>query len=44
MYERAQASQQAEEPAANGASVDQRLLLASSEEEVVDAEVVDEQK
>jgi molecular chaperone DnaK len=40
MYERAQASQQAEEPSTNGASSDG----ASSEEEVVDAEVVDEQK
>jgi molecular chaperone DnaK len=40
MYERAQASQQAEEPSTNGASSDG----ASAEEEVVDAEVVDEQK
>ena len=44
MYERAQASQQQDDAGAdNGASVDQRRLVAS-EEEVVDAEVVDEQK
>ena len=41
MYERAQAAQQQAEPAANGASSDGD---APADEEVVDAEVVDEQK
>src|SRR6478736_4044027 len=45
MYERAQSQQQAEEPAANGASNSTNGANASSDdEEVVDAEVVDEQK
>jgi len=39
MYERAQASQQAEEPTSNGASSSNG---AGAEDEVVDAEVVDE--
>jgi molecular chaperone DnaK len=43
MYERAQAAQQAE-AAANGTSTNGSGDAASSEEEVVDAEVVDEQK
>src|SRR4051794_16724701 len=42
MYERAQASQQAQEPSADGASTNG--AGAAAEEEVVDAEVVDEQK
>jgi hypothetical protein len=41
MYERAQAAQQQSEPSPNGASSDGD---AAAEEEVVDAEVVDEQK
>jgi molecular chaperone DnaK len=41
MYERAQAAQQAAEPSPNGSGSDDG---APAEEEVVDAEVVDEQK
>ncbi len=40
MYERAQAAQQATEPSENGASSEN----SAGDEEVVDAEVVDEQK
>jgi hypothetical protein len=44
MYERAQAQQQADEPTANGASSSNGAGATSDDEEVVDAEVVDEQK
>jgi molecular chaperone DnaK len=44
MYERAQAQQQADEGAPTGASANGAGEASSSEEEVVDAEVVDEQK
>ena len=43
MYERAQAEQQAEAPSANG-SPNGDAAAGEAEEEVVDAEVVDEQK
>jgi molecular chaperone DnaK len=44
MYERAQAAQQAETAANGGASSSNGAGDSAAEEEVVDAEVVDEQK